>query len=175
MSISNFSDYLVPVIIISVFSIGMFTKTDIFDSFCKGAKEGLQTSLDILPSLILLMTCVGCLKASGVLETLSNVLTPITDLFGFPDECTPLIFIRTLSGSGALSLFDKLNADYGPDSYIGRVAATMMGSTETTFYTLAVYFGAVKIKKTRYALPAALSADLTGWIAAVLAVRMFFG
>lgn len=175
MSVSNISDLLVPVIIMSVFTIGIFGKTDIFESFCKGAKEGLQTSFDILPSLILLMTCVGCLKASGVLDVLSGLLSPVTDLFGFPRECTPLIFIRSLSGSGALSMFDKLNADYGPDSFIGRVAATMMGSTETTFYTLAVYFGAVKIKKTRYALPAALSADLTGWIAAVVAVRLFFG
>lgn len=170
----NFSDLVAPIIILTIFTVAIFNKTDIFDSFCEGAKEGLKTSFDILPSLILLMTCIGALKNSGCLNHLSNLLSPITDFFGFPAECTPLVLIRPLSGSGALSVFDKLIAEYGPDSNIGRVAATLMGSTETTFYTLAVYFGAVKIKKSRYALPCSLTADLTGWIAASVAVRLIF-
>lgn len=168
----RFTDLIVPFIILIIFSVAMLTKTDLFDSFCEGAKQGLKTSFDILPSLICLMTCIGILKSSGCLDFLCSIAKPITAFFGFPSECTPLIFIRPLSGSGALAVYDGLIADYGPDSFIGKVASTIMGSTETTFYTIAVYFGAIRIKKTRYAVPAALSADLTGWIIGAAVVRL---
>lgn len=168
----NYTDFLVPLIILAVFISGLLTRTDIFDTFCEGAKQGISTSMDILPSLICLMTCIGALKASGCLDGLCMLAKPLTELFGFPSECTPLIFIRPLSGSGALAVYNDIIAQYGPDSLIGKISSTMMGSTETTFYTIAVYFGAVKIKKTRYTLPAALSADMTAWIVSTAVVRL---
>ena len=151
---SDYSDYIVPLIILAVTVAGIIKKTDIFDAFIEGAAEGLKTTSAILPSLICLMTCIG------------------TSFFGFPDECTPLIFIRPLSGSGALSVYDGIISENSPDSFIGRIASTMMGSTETTFYTVAVYFSAAKVKKTRYAIPAALIGDMAGWILSSIAVRL---
>ena len=170
----TFSDYIIPTIMLLIIIISLINRTDVFEAFVEGAKEGLSASADILPSLICLMTCIGMFKSVGGLELLSGIAEPITDLFGFPKECTPLIFIRPMSGSGALSVYNTLIADYGADSFIGRVASVMMGSTETTFYTVAVYFGAVKIKKSRYAIPAALTGDLIGWIVSVTAVRLIF-
>lgn len=170
----TFSDYIIPTAFLMIALIGFIKKTDIFESFVEGAKEGLSTTLDILPSLICLMTCIGMLKSVGGFDILSLVASPITELFQFPKECTPLIFIRPMSGSGALSVYNTLITDYGADSFIGKVASVMMGSTETTFYTIAVYFGAVKIKKSRYAISAALTGDMIGWIVSVIAVRMIF-
>ena len=170
----TFSDYIIPTAFLMIALIGFIRKTDIFESFVEGAKEGLSTTLDILPSLICLMTCIGMLKSVGGFDMLSCLAEPLTNLFGFPKECTPLIFIRPMSGSGALSVYNTLITDYGADSFIGRVASVMMGSTETTFYTIAVYFGAVKIKKSRYAISAALTGDMIGWIVSVIAVRMIF-
>lgn len=166
------TDYIAPVIIIVVFAVGIATKTDIFDAFIDGASDGLKTTFDILPALICLMTCIGMFNASGAMEMLIQFISPVTSFFGFPDECTSLIFIRPLSGSGALSVYDGIISENGPDSFAGRIASTMMGSTETTFYTVAVYFGAAKIKKTRYAIPAALIGDMVGWIASAIAVRV---
>lgn len=166
------TDYIAPVIIIVVFAVGIATKTDIFDAFIEGASDGLKTTFDILPALICLMTCIGMFKASGAMEMLIQLISPVTSFFGFPDECTPLIFIRPLSGSGALSVYDGIISENGPDSFAGRIASTMMGSTETTFYTVAVYFGAAKIRKTRYAIPAALIGDMVGWIASAIVVRL---
>ena len=161
-----------PLIILTVTAIGIFSKTNIFEAFIEGASDGLKTTRDILPALICLMTCIGMFKASGALEMFTYIIKPITDFFGFPSECTPLIFLRPMSGSGALSLFDGILAENGADSLAGKIAAVMMGSTETTFYTIAVYFGAVKIKNTRYAIPAALAGDITGWIVSSVAVRL---
>ncbi len=170
----SYTDYIVPIIILTVFVVAIIRKVNIFDEFIAGAEEGLKTSFEILPALILLMTCVGVFKASGGQQIFSKAILPFTDMIGFPEECTPLIFIRPLSGSGALGVFDSIISQYGPDSFPGRIAATMMGSTETTFYTVAVYFGAVKIRKTRYAIPAALVGDLTGFIASAIVVRLMF-
>lgn len=144
---SGYSDYIVPLIILAVTVAGIIKKTDIFDAFVEGAAEGLKTTSAILPSLICLMTCIGMFRASGAMELIVQLVSPITSFFGFPDECTPLIFIRPLSGSGALSVYDGIISENSPDSFIGRIASTMMGSTETTFYTVAVYFSAAKVKK----------------------------
>ena len=168
----DFTNYIVPDVILIILAVGLISKTDIFDVFIEGAAEGLKTTADILPALICLMTCIGMFKASGGFELICEALRPVTEFFGFPAECAPLIFIRPLSGSGALSVYDGIIAQYGADSFIGKVASTMMGSTETTFYTIAVYFGAAKIKKTRYAIPAALTGDMIGWIASAAAVRL---
>lgn len=168
------TDYIAPVIILVILIFGIAAKTDIFDAFIEGAADGLKTTLDILPALVCLMTCIGMFKASGCMELLTAFVSPVTSLFGFPDECIPLIFIRPLSGSGALSVYDNIVANNGADSFVSRIATTMMGSTETTFYTIAVYFGAAKIKKSRYAIPAALTGDMIGWIASAVVVRLIF-
>lgn len=168
----SFTDYFVPCVILAILFFGLIAKTNVFDTFIEGAAQGIKTTADILPALICLMTCIGMFKASGGIDLLSGLVKPVTDFFGFPSEAAPLIFVRPLSGSGALAFYEEIISAYGPDSFIGQVASTVMGSSETTFYTLAVYFGAVKIKNTRHALPSALSADLTGWIAGAAAVRL---
>lgn len=170
----TFSDYIIPTAILMIIAFSLIRKTDVFDTFIEGAKDGFTTCIDILPSLVCLMTCIGMFKSVGGFDIISDLVQPITELLGFPKECTPLIFIRPMSGSGALSVYNSIVTDYGPDSFIGRVASVMMGSTETTFYTVAVYFGAIKIKKFRYAIPAALTGDMIGWIASVIAVRLVF-
>lgn len=170
----SFTDFFIPTIVVIIITYGFIKGTDLFSTFIEGAKEGISTSLDILPSLICLMTCIGMFKSVGGFGILASLIQPLTDFFGFPEECAPLIFIRPMSGSGALSVYNNIVSQYGADSFIGRVASVMMGSTETTFYTVAVYFGAIKIKYSRYAIPAALVGDMTGWIASVIAVRMLF-
>lgn len=171
----SFTDYIVPVMLVIVLLSGLCRKVDVFDAFIEGAKEGLQTSMDILPSLIALMTCVGMFKASGGMELLTGFISPVTNTLGFPKECIPLVLLRPISGSGSISIFQSILTENGADSFAGRVASVMLGSTETTFYTIAVYFGATKIKKTRHTLAAALSGDLVGWIASGIIVRLFFG
>lgn len=170
----SFTDFFIPTIVVIIIAYGFIKRTDLFSTFIEGAKEGISTSLDILPSLICLMTCIGMFKSVGGFGILASLIQPLTDFFGFPEECAPLIFIRPMSGSGALSVYNNIVSQYGADSFIGRVASVMMSSTETTFYTVAVYFGAIKIKNSRYAIPAALVGDMIGWIASVIAVRMLF-
>lgn len=121
------------------------------------------------------MTAVYMLRASGLMDALGGLMAPVLVRLGIPPETAALLFIRPVSGSGALAVGSELMASHGPDSYVGRVAAVMLGSTETTFYTIAVYFGSAGIRKTRYAIPAALIADLAGFMAAALAVRLLFG
>ena len=128
----------------------------------------------ILPSLILLLTAVTMFRASGGAELLSRVLGPLFSRFGIPPECAMLVLVRPISGSAALAVGSELMASFGVDSQIGRTAAVMLGSTETTFYTLSVYFGAAGIQKTRYTLPAALFADFVGFLTASWAVRLFY-
>ena len=136
---------------------------------------GCRTPFDILPALVTLLTVVAMLRASGAMEVLSAALAPVMDRLGVPPETVPLMLVRPISGSAALGVGSDLIASFGPDSPVGRTAAVMLGSTETTFYTIAVYFGAAGIKKTRYAIPAALCADLAGFFFAALTVRLFFG
>ena len=141
----------------------------------QGAGEGLATLARIVPALIALLAAVHMLRASGALELAAQLLGPILERLGIPPETVALLLVRPVSGSAALGVGSDLISTYGSDSYIGRVAAVMLGSTETTFYTVAVYFGAVGITKTRYAVPAALCADLAGFMAAAWAVRVCFG
>ena len=140
-----------------------------------GAKKGLRVMADILPALLTLFPAIYLFRASGLPERLSLLLSPLLEALGIPPETTPLMLVRPVSGSGALAVGSDLIATYGPDSYIGRVAAVMLGSTETTFYTIAVYFGSAGIIRTRHTVPAALAADLTGFLASAFAVRLFFG
>ena len=165
---------IAPLIIAGVALYGVGRGVDVYDALIHGGGEGLEVLLRIVPSLIALMTAVYMLRASGALELAAQALSPVLSLLGIPPETVGLLLVRPVSGSAALGVGAELIATYGPDSAVGRTAAVMLGSTETTFYTIAVYFGAAGISKTRYAVPAALCADLAGFLAAAWAVRLIF-
>lgn len=168
------TSYIVPIIIAFVFIYALCKKTDVFEEFTEGAKSGLSTGVKILPSLIILMTCVAMFKASGGIELLVSLLNPVLSRLNFPGEVIPLVLLRPLSGSGALVIFEDILKEFGASSYAGRVASVLMGSTETTFYTIAVYFGAVKVKNTRHTLQSALAGDFTGFVMSAFLVNIFF-
>ena len=151
---------------------GALRGVDVFAAFADGVHDGLRVLLGIFPSLAALLTAVYMLRASGALDALTGLLSPVLGALGIPAETAPLMLIRPFSGSGALAVAGELIAAEGPDSLAGRTAAVMLGSTETTFYVIAVYFGAAGVKKTRWAIPAALCADLTGFIAASAFARL---
>ncbi len=171
----DLSSYVVPLLLLFTALYALKQKVDVYDALTAGASEGLHVLLRIFPSLVALLSAVYMLRASGAMELLTAWLAPVMELLGLPAETTALMLIRPISGSGALAVGSDLMAAHGPDSYIGRVAAVMLGSTETTFYTIAVYFGAAGIRRTRYTIPAALIADLAGFVFAAMSVRIFFG
>ncbi len=171
----SFSSIIVPAFIVGIFAYALVKKVDIFNVFIKGAKENLLIGFDILPSLVALMLAVGIFKASGAMNFITELISPLTELIGLPSECVPLALMRPVSGSGALSLLESILEQHSPDSFVGRVASVLLGSTETTFYTIAVYFGATNIRKTRHALPSALAGDFTAFILSALTVRLFLG
>lgn len=168
------TDLLVPLILAVSVLTALFRNVDFYSALGEGAAEGLRVLLRIRPPLVGLMTAIFMFRASGLLETLGAVLAPLLNALGIPPETIGLMLIRPVSGSGALGVGADLIRSHGSDSLVGRTAAVMLGSTETTFYTIAVYFGAAKINKTRYAIPAALCADLTGFLVASWTVRHFF-
>ncbi len=170
----HFSSILIPAILALTAIAGLSKKVDVYAALIHGAEEGLGVLIRIFPPLVALLTAVSMFRSSGALEALGHLLSPLLQFFGIPPETVGLLLIRPVSGSGALAVGSELISTYGPDSYIGRVAAVMLGCTETTFYTIAVYFGSARIRKTRFAIPAALTADLVGFIAASLSVRLFF-
>jgi len=171
----DFSAYLIPLLLSFTALLALKRKVNVYETLTEGAQEGLTILLRILPSLVGLMTAVYMLRASGALDLIGEILAPFLERIGIPQEIAPLLFIRPVSGSAALAIGSELMAEHGPDSYIGRAAAVLLGSSETTFYTVAVYFGSANIHRTRYAIPAALIADLTCFVAAAFAVRLFFG
>ena len=171
----NLSSLVIPVLLAGVAACGLGRRVDVYAALTHGAEEGLGVLLRIVPALVGLLTAVSMFRASGAMAILSSLLAPALEALGIPAQTAPLLLIRPVSGSGALAVGTDLMTTYGPDSYIGRVAAVMLGSTETTFYTVAVYFGSAGIHRTRHAVPAALLADLTGFAASALAVRLFFG
>jgi len=164
---------LIPALLGGAALFAALRGADVYTALCAGAKDGLQLVKEILPPLVVLLTAVTMLQASGALDALARLLSPLLRLLGIPAECAPLMFLRPFSGSGALAVGSELMTRCGPDSTVGRTAAVMLGSTETTFYVVGVYFGAAGIKKTRHAIPAALIADLIGFVAAAAAVRLF--
>ena len=166
------ADFVVPVILCFVACFALRRRVDVYGALTKGAEEGLTVLVRILPSLVGLLTAVYMFRASGAMEYLARVLSPLLHLLGIPPECAPLLFIRPISGSGALAVGSEIMREYGVDSYIGRVAAVMLGSSETTFYTIALYYGSAGITKTRYTIPAALCADLVMFWASAFAVRL---
>ena len=164
-------EYIVPLLLLFVCLWALRKKENAYEHMLLGAKEGLQLLVHLVPSLVLLLTAVGMLRSSGVMDMLSTWLSPIFAFVGIPPETALLVLIRPISGSAALAVGADLMANHGVDSYIGKTVAIMLGSTETTFYTIGVYFGAAGIKKAKYTLPAALIADLTGFIMAALTAR----
>lgn len=165
---------LIPLILAGTALYAMGRRVDVYDALLCGARDGLGVLLRIVPALVALLPAVYMLRASGALELAAEVLSPVLSALGIPAETVGLMLVRPVSGSAALGVGAELISSYGPDSLVGRTAAVMLGSTETTFYTIAVYFGAAGIVKTRYAVPAALCADLAGFLAAAWAVRLLF-
>lgn len=167
------SDYVLPCVVGVFVLYGVWRKIDVFDAFVGGARDNMKLMLNVFPSLICLMLAVNMFRASGAMDVLCDAVSKIVG-GALPKEVLPLAFLRPLSGAGALAAFGDILQKYGPDSYAGRVAAVMMGSTETTFYTIALYYGAVGIKKGRHTIPSAVGADLTGFLVSALVVGLFF-
>ena len=168
------ADYIVPLILAVTAIAALRSRENAYDILTDGAKEGFKMLLTIAPSLVVLLSAVGMLRASDALDALSRFLSPALEFLGIPAETVLLLLVRPLSGSAALAIGAELIAAHGPDSLVGRTAAVMLGSTETTFYTVSVYFGSWGIRKSRYAVPAALIADFIGFLTASWTVRLFF-
>lgn len=165
-------DLFIPIFIAVVVVIGLIRKVPLFDAFVAGAGKGLEILLNIAPTLVGLIVAVDMLKASGAMEMLCDFVSPLADTLGFPKEIVPMVLLRPVSGGGATALLTEIYKDYGPDSFAGQVASVLAGSTETTFYAVAVYYGSVKVKKIRHTLVAALMADFTAAVMAVVTVRL---
>ena len=165
------TDYIVPVLIFFGAVLALGRRENAYNLLLDGAAEGLRLLLTLVPALVLLLTAVTMLRASGAMEIISGFLAPVFRFFGVPPETAMLVLVRPISGSAALAVGADLMAQYGVDSTVGRTAAVMLGSTETTFYTISVYFGAAGIRKTRYTVLAALVADMVGFVMAALTVR----
>lgn len=168
------SKYSIPFILLAIPTYGFFKKVKVYEAFTEGAKEGFGIAIKIIPYLVAMLVAIGIFRASGAMELFTKALSPVTNLIGMPSEVLPMALMRPLSGGGASGIMNSLFEAHGPDSLIGRMASVMMGSTETTFYVLAVYFGAVSIRKTRHALPAGLIADAVGIITAVVVANLMF-
>lgn len=163
-----------PVIMTLIILFGFFKKVPVFDTFLQGAKEGIKSTVSIAPALIGLITSVSMIKASGALDIFTSFVSPVAEFLKIPPEVMPLTLLRPISGSGSIAFLDTIFSSSGPDSLAGRIVSVMMGATETTFYAIAVYFGAIGIKNTRHTIKAALLADLSGFIISVLTVKLFF-
>ena len=172
---SIMSFWSIPVIIASLVTYGWVRQVAIYDSLVEGAKEGFQVALRIIPFLVAILVLIGMFRTSGALDVLVGFLTPLTALVGMPAEVLPLAVLRPFSGSGSFALAAEAMQAHGPDSLIGYMSGTFTGSTETTFYTLAVYYGAIGVRKTRHTVPACLTADITGILAATFIVNLLFG
>lgn len=169
--VSFFSNLAMPMIILLIVIYGLIERNKVFDTFLDGAKEGVSVVFSIFPTLIGLFLAIGALRSSGVLDFIIKILSPILEIFNFPTEIMPLALIRPISGSGSIAVATDIMKTYGVDSQIGLIASVIMGSTETTFYTIAVYSGAVGVKKTRFVLAASLIADVVGILSSVVICR----
>lgn len=172
--INGVSVLAIPIIVLMIPLWGYYKKVKVYEAFTDGAKEGFQVAIKIIPYLVAILVAIGAFRVSGALDLLAKLLSPLTNLIGMPGELVPMAFMRPLSGSGALGIVSELVNTHGADSMIGRMASVMEGSTETTFYVLAVYFGSVSIRNSRHALPAALIADVAGIVSAVLVCHLVF-
>lgn len=169
------SAWILPILIVVILLYGTFKKVPTYESFVEGGKEGISISLSIIPYLVGMLAAIAIFRASGAMDALVGLIQPLITVLGVPSEIVPLAIIRPISGNAALGMTSDLIATYGADSLIGRLAATIQGSADTTFYVLTVYFGAVGVKKMGDALKVGLLADLVGFIAAVVVVIFIFG
>lgn len=166
--------FVIPMIIIGFPVYGLYKRVPVYEEFVTGAKEGFQVAVNIIPYLVAILFAVAMFRASGAMDFFVNALRPVLEPLGWPPEVLPMVITRPLTGSGSAGIMLDLINRYGADSIIVKIAATMFGSSETTFYVIAVYFGAVNIKKTRHAVPAGLIADFSAMIFAVYIVRLLF-
>jgi spore maturation protein B len=173
--VSVLSYFVLPAIIVGFPLYGLYKKVPVYESFVDGAKEGFEVAVRIIPYLVAILFAIGMFRASGAMDFLIELLRPALGLIGFPAEVLPMAIVRPLTGSGSAGIVVDMINEFGEDSIFVKMAATMFGSTETTFYVIAVYFGAVGIKKTRHAVPAGLVADFAAMLVAVWAVRLLFG
>ena len=164
----------IPLMFVTFLGWGILKKVKVYEVFVEGAKEGFTTAVRIIPYLVAMLVAIGIFRASGALELLTRVLSPVTALIGMPSETLAMALMRPLSGSGSLGVMTELMKVHGPDSLIGIMVSTMYGSSETTFYVLAVYFGSVGIRDTRHAVPVGIIADVAGMLAAVWVVNFLF-
>lgn len=167
--------YIIPLLLMGIpFYALVFKRVKVYEVFTEGAKDGFTIAIQIIPYLVAILVAIGMFRASGALDVMLNILSPILSMIGFPPENFLLAIMRPLSGGGSFALLSDIVETHGADSLIGKIAATMYGSTETTFYVLAVYFGSVGIKRVRHALLAGLIADVVGIVSAVYICRLFF-
>lgn len=169
---ADFGSYILPVMVVGIVLFGLAKKVKVFDCFMAGAKKGLHTVYELLPSITGLVVAVTMLKESGAMEIVSSLFYPITSLFGVPEEITPMALLSPVSGGGSLSLFESVLKTHGPDSFVGQVASVVMGSTDTTLYAVTVYYSAVGIKNTRHTLYAGLTADFLSLVLSAFFVRL---
>jgi len=179
MSLSGFaqvvSTWAIPLLLLLIPLLAAIRRVKVYEVFVEGAKDGFATAVRIIPYLVGMLVAIGMFRASGAMELLASALAPLTGLIGLPAEALPVALLRPLTGSGTLALASELMKTHGPDSFVGRLASVMYGSTETTFYVLAVYFGAVGVTRTRHAVAAGLIADAAGLLAALLVCHALFG
>jgi len=164
----------IPLIVFAIVLVAAIRKVKVYEEFVEGAKDGFTTAIRIIPYLVAMLVAIGMFRASGAMDMLSSAISPVTNALGFPSELMPLAIVRNLSGSGSLGLMTDIMKTHGPDSFMGRLAGAMMGSHETTFYVLAVYFGAVNIRRTRHAALAGIFSDVVALIMSVILVKWLF-
>lgn len=172
--LTTFSVLAIPIIITMILIHGSIKRVNLYDTFVEGAAEGFKTSISIMPYLITIFIAIGLMRKSGAMDFLTAIMEKPMILLGIPPEILPLAIMRPISGSGSLGILKDILLHYGPDSFIGRVASTMMGSSETIFYTMAVYFGAIGIKNSRHTIPAALLSHFAAIIASVMICNILF-
>ena len=168
-------EFVMPAFACVIVVFGLIKRVPVFDIFLKGAKEGMQILYSIAPTIIGLVFAVDLLRSSGAIDAICNFIEPVADYLGFPKEIVPMVLLRPVSGSGSNALLTSLYEQCGPDSFAGKVASVLAGSSETTFYAIAMYFGCIKVKKIRHTLFAAIIADITAAVMSVLTVRIYFG
>ncbi|MGI5922269.1 MAG: spore maturation protein [Syntrophomonadaceae bacterium] len=172
--LTTVSRWAIPFLLLVIPIYGFFKKVPVYEAFVEGAEEGFGTVVKIIPFLVGMMVAISVFRASGAMDYLSNLLTPLTSFINAPAEVIPLAIMRPLSGSGVLGMATELMRIYGPDSFIGRVASVMQGTTDTTFFVLTIYFGAVGIKKYKYSIITGLTADITGFLASIYICNQIF-
>lgn len=173
--VTALSNWAIPLLVFGICAIGLWRKVNIYDAFIEGAAQGFKLAVDLIPYFLAMMVAINIFQSSGAMTIVSILLKPLTMMLGIPSEVLPLAILRPLSGGGALGVATELIHTYGPDSFIGRLASTMQGTSDTTFFVLTLYFGSVGIKNYRYALALGLTADVITFLASVFFVQLFFG